>query len=109
MFIYKTTNNINGKIYVGKQSSKRKDYLGSGIVLSHAIKKYGKESFSKEILEECFSFEELNQREIFWIEKLNSRNADVGYNLSIGGDGFSGFTEEMQRKMAEKRISRKYK
>ena len=43
--IYKTTNLITGKIYVGQDSRDNPQYLGSGIILSYAIKKYGKENF----------------------------------------------------------------
>jgi hypothetical protein len=50
--IYKTTNLINGKIYIGKHetSDLNDTYMGSGKVLMNAIKKYGKDSFKKEIL-----------------------------------------------------------
>ena len=54
-FIYITTNNINGKKYIGQKKydkeGKWKTYLGSGIILNRAIKKYGAENFSKEIIE----------------------------------------------------------
>ena len=60
-YIYKITNLINGKIYIGKSircdSYHLKTYFGSGIVINLAIKKYGKENFKKEILE-MISFEE---------------------------------------------------
>lgn len=88
MIIYKTTNTINGKIYVGKDCSNNSKYLGSGSILKSAIKKYGKENFIKEILEECTSPEYLKEREIYWISKLNSRDPLIGYNISPGGDGF---------------------
>lgn len=48
--IYKTTNLINNKIYVGKDSHNDSNYFGSGTILVKAIKKYGKENFKKEIL-----------------------------------------------------------
>jgi len=51
--IYKTTNTINGKIYVGKHNKDNDDYLGSGKLLKRAMKKYGKEYFCLEILERC--------------------------------------------------------
>ena len=52
MFIYKTTNLINGKIYIGKYKGNRKNYLGSGVILKKAIKKYGIENFTREIIED---------------------------------------------------------
>ena len=50
--IYKTTNLINGKIYVGMHSTDNLNdgYLGSGWILKQAIKKYGKENFKREVL-----------------------------------------------------------
>jgi len=87
MIVYKTTNLINNKIYIGRELNQSKSYLGSGIILKQAIKKYGRENFKKDILQICFSVEELNKAEIFWIDKLNSRNNKIGYNMAIGGTG----------------------
>jgi hypothetical protein len=50
VIIYKTTNLINNKIYIGKSNTNNSDYLGSGKRLKLAIKKYGKENFKKEML-----------------------------------------------------------
>lgn len=85
--VYKTTNLINGKIYVGKQENYNKEYLGSGLVLSRAIKKYGKENFEKIILSECLTSKELNNKEIYWIEKLKATDNSIGYNITKGGTG----------------------
>lgn len=63
MVVYKTTNLINGKIYVGKDESMKPHYIGSGYILKKAIKKYGKENFKKDILESCSSREELGEKE----------------------------------------------
>lgn len=85
MIIYKTTNLVNGKIYVGKDKFNNPNYLGSGKVLKQAIKKYGVESFSKEILEVCENESVWLQREQFWIKELNS--IEFGYNIAVGGAG----------------------
>jgi group I intron endonuclease len=87
MIIYKTTNLVNGKIYIGQDSNDNPKYLGSGKILALAIKKYGTDNFKKEILERCISKEQLNVMEIYWIHKLDSMNSNVGYNISIGGHG----------------------
>jgi group I intron endonuclease len=84
MIIYKTTNLINGKIYIGQDSKNNPKYLGSGKIIKLAIKKYGKENFKKEILEYCDTFAELNDREIFWIFNLDSQNKKIGYNILSG-------------------------
>ncbi|MDD5651663.1 MAG: NUMOD3 domain-containing DNA-binding protein [Candidatus Nanoarchaeia archaeon] len=90
--IYKTTNLLNQKIYVGKHYTSDNDgYLGSGKLLKLAIKKYGRENFIRETLELC-TLNNANEREIFWIDKLNTMNRDVGYNITKGGmGGISGF------------------
>ena len=90
MYIYKTTNLLNNKIYIGKRVYRKKDdnwYLGSGVYLKRAIKKYGRENFKKEIIEWCENKTHLCKREIYWINYFNSTNHSIGYNLSLGGDG----------------------
>lgn len=88
--IYKITNKVNGKSYIGqtrytlefrwRQHLHKKD----NTYFHNAIRKYGAENFSLEVLEECPYFN-LNEREIFYIAKYDSFNS--GYNLTIGGDG----------------------
>lgn len=84
--IYKTTNLVNGKIYIGQDSYDNISYLGSGVRLHDAIKKYGKDNFVKEILERCTK-ELLNDREQYWIAFYNSIDPEIGYNLTPGGEG----------------------
>lgn len=81
--VYKTTNTINGKYYIGQHKTNVKEdgYLGSGKRLKKAIKKYGKENFHREILYECRSAKEMNI-----IEKiLVVPDAETNYNLCFGG------------------------
>ncbi len=102
MIIYKTINLINRKIYVGKDSRNKASYYGSGIVLNYAIKKYGKENFKKETLDTAKNFEELNEKEIFWIKELDACNTNIGYNRApggAGGDRSYGFTKETSKKL----------
>lgn len=94
--IYKITNKINNKCYIGqsKNISKRwKNHKNSAYnpneksynyPLYRAFRKYGLENFSFEILEEC-SIKDLNQKEKYYINKFNS--FFNGYNLTLGGDG----------------------
>lgn len=90
-YIYKTTNKINGKIYVGMHRVKYdefdKDYIGSGKHLKYAVEKYGKDSFSCDVIEWCKTEEELSDRERYWITTLDAMNPDIGYNLKEGGIG----------------------
>lgn len=87
MVIYKITNILNNKIYVGKDKRNKLLYFGSGKLINYAIKKYGKHNFKKEILQECQTLKELNESEIYWILKLESYKREIGYNISFGGDG----------------------
>lgn len=107
--IYKTTNKVNGKYYVGahKTSNLEDGYMGSGKRLLRAIEKYGQENFVKEIL---YTFD--NQEQMYAKEKeivneqfVSDKNT---YNLKIGG--FGGwdhvdlsnrvFTEKSRKKMS---------
>jgi group I intron endonuclease len=101
MIIYKTTNLINNKIYIGKDCYNNPKYLGSGLLLNKAIKKYGKGNFKKEIIEHCSTKEHLNEREIYWIEYYNSRDSNIGYNIAKGGHG--GFTKSGYKHSEESR------
>lgn len=94
-YIYKITNKINGKVYIGKtlnsiqkrwrehliDSKKRKCEKRP---LYSAINKYGEENFEIEQIEEC-SHDILNERECYWIEYYSSFKN--GYNATVGGDG----------------------
>lgn len=109
MIVYKTTNLINGKIYVGQDRYNNVLYLGSGLLLHKAIKKYGIENFSKEIIEECFSEKDLNEKEIFWIKTLNSINPSIGYNIAIGGAGGDTISHHPRKDEIGANLSKKLK
>lgn len=102
-YIYKTTNLINGKVYIGQHKSKRFDrnYYGSGILIAEAIKKYGKENFKIELVEECNSKEELNDAEIYWIKKFDAVNNDNYYNIALGGYTQPILTDESHKKQSQ--------
>ena len=84
-FIYLTTNLINHKKYVGAHSTINLNdrYLGSGVLIVKSVKKYGKQNFEFKILEYC-NENELNEKEQFWIAKLNTVYPN-GLNLTTGG------------------------
>jgi hypothetical protein len=87
-YIYKTTNTVNKKYYVGKHSTDDMDdgYLGSGKAFTRVIRKYGKEVFVKEILSFENNSDELNIKEI---EIVNESlvNDPLSYNIALGGQG----------------------
>jgi group I intron endonuclease len=80
MVVYLTTNLTNNKKYIGKDEKNRKSYLGSGITLQKAIKKYGRENFKKEILEYCCNSHHLQEREEYWLSYYNAANDPLFYN-----------------------------
>lgn len=97
MIVYKTTNKLNGKIYIGKDAKNDPNYLGSGILLKQAMKKYGRANFEKEILEYCTPAN-IDEREKYWIEFTQAKQR--GYNLADGGQG-GDLGEYVNRKRAE--------
>lgn len=98
-YVYKITNLVNAKIYVGKHSTDKLDdnYMGSGVVLHQAYQKYGLECFSKEVIQFYNNDVELNQGEIYWIAQFNSTDPNIGYNRTFGGDGGVLTTEVRQK------------
>lgn len=85
MKVYKTTNLVNGKIYIGITNGNNKKYLGSGVLLKVDIKKYGKESFIVETLEDNIDIKDIEEKEKEYIKKFNSTDKELGYNIATGG------------------------
>lgn len=106
--IYKITNLKNNKIYVGQSNDIYRRFQehqtkgeSSRIPVDIAIQKYGKESFTYEVLEEC-DITELNEKETFWIKKLNA--IENGYNCSEGGEQQSIGENNGRSKLTEKNV-----
>jgi hypothetical protein len=87
MIIYKITNLINNKIYIGQSKYNNQYYLGSGLKIKRAITKYGESNFKKEIIDYCESKKEMDEKEIFWIKTYKSTDPTIGYNITNGGQG----------------------
>lgn len=104
--IYKITNLVNNKVYIGKSSQleKRKyqhfydsfyknvNNRNYNMTIHKAIRKYGKENFSFDILEIC-DINKLDQKEQYWISYYNSKCS--GYNESDGGEGVVNLNREL--------------
>ena len=105
--IYKTTNKTNGKFYIGKHQTENinDNYLGSGVALEKAIKKYEKDLFFKEILFIFETEDEMNKKEKeILTEEFIATNKT--YNMGVGGEGGSHFkgkshTTETKQKLSE--------
>lgn len=96
--IYKYTNLINGMVYIGqtKQTLQQRDYkhqiqLNDNTYFHRALKKYGRENFSLELIEDNIPFNKLDEKEKFYIDFFDSfYTTGKGYNLTQGGQWGSG-------------------
>lgn len=106
--LYKTTNLVNNKSYIGIHQTTDLDdgYLGSGLAFKRAIKKYGKENFQREILEYCNSFNELLEKEKHYVNE-NWVGKDDNYNLKTGGQS-SGILSKESREKISATLKQKY-
>ena len=86
--LYKITNLVNGKMYIGQHVTENLDdgYMGSGKIIKLAIKKYGVENFRKEYLGFYEDENELDYMERVFVDETWVSRSDT-YNLSIGGYG----------------------
>jgi hypothetical protein len=107
MEVYVTVNKLNNKKYIGKLISKGPHYLGSGVHLTRAIKKYGKDNFERITLEKVDSKELLAERERYWIEYYDAVNSTEYYNMKEGGDGgWDHLTKDVIDKRTEERYGK---
>ena len=96
MVIYKVTNKINGKCYIGQTiltiNKRKSGHIYKSLKKSDncyfhkAIRKYGKDNFLWEIICECKTKKELNEKEIYYIKQQKSYVKENGYNLTHGGE-----------------------
>lgn len=86
--VYKTTNTVNNKIYVGMHSTDNINdrYMGSGWILKNAIKKYGRDKFVKEVLYVYSNRQEARQMESLIVDEDFCKRLDT-YNTAVGGMG----------------------
>lgn len=115
-YVYKITNLVNNKLYIGITSKSIDDRLKSHILTTYnksnkdcnsifhkAIKKYGKENFVIEELDRNEDWEEIKKLEQFYIKKFNSfigfENSN-GYNSTLGGDGVLGYNTKKVAKVS---------
>lgn len=110
-YIYLTTNLVNGKKYIGRRKSDKflgESYLGSGTYLKNAIKKYGKENFKVELLEKIdTTYEDLVERETYYIILFDAVNSNEFYNQSYGGpkEGFVRGDENIAKSEHARRLN----
>jgi group I intron endonuclease len=111
MIIYKVTNKIDGKCYIGqtigalekrKRGHKTRYRNKQNIYFYNALNKHGWDNFEWEVIEECSSKEEMNEMEFHYIKQYDSFG-NGGYNLSWGGEGKFGYecSDETKKKMSK--------
>ena len=110
-YIYRIANKVNGKTYIGQHKYKKLNdrYMGSGILLAKAKKKYGIGNFTKTILEFDIPNAGLaNDWEQMYI-LFERAKGKAEYNIAPGGLGHIGHhSEETKKKMSKTRTGRKY-
>lgn len=105
--IYRHINKINGKSYVGVTSQKPEDRWAGGKgykgcrIFDSAIQKYGWDNFEHEILEVVSTQQEASEKEKYWIEKYNSAQKGIGYNIEGGGYEHRAISEETRKLKSE--------
>ena len=112
-YVYEITNLINGKKYIGKRSCKcpieEDKYMGSGILLKSAIKKYGIKNFKKDILKICNTEDEAYVYEDLYTLQVNAWVNENYYNLKEGGKGGKTYISESTRMKLKKPKSEEHK
>ncbi len=102
--IYKLTNKLNGMPYVGKTTRdldvRFKEHAKADSYIGRAIRKYGEENFLREVIEECETPEQLDEREIFCIAHFNCKTPN-GYNQTDGGESGWKHTPKTRARMSE--------
>jgi group I intron endonuclease len=111
-FIYKITNKINNKIYIGQTRLSLEERWKAHIkkaqqypnrYLYDAMNHYGYENFIIEKIEECLN-DELDLREQYWISFYNSTDPDIGYNLTNGGGGGNTWSLNQHKDITSEKI-----
>lgn len=104
MTVYLITNLLNGKQYIGQTISCYKarwqNHCKKGNALHSAIKKYGRKSFRVQVLDTAYTLDELNAKELFWVNEMNCY-APKGYNIAIPGNN-RRVAESTKKLMSEK-------
>lgn len=116
--VYKITNKVTGKIYIGitNQGSGARyrhhwyeSRIGEPSPIHRSMNKYGEDNFTLEIIDFADTYEELKEKEKYYIKEYDSMNREKGYNLTEGGDGTFGrmHSEETKDKIRQKAVGRK--
>ena len=110
--IYKTTNLVNGRIYIGQHwcdTDEFDGYLGSGVSLTNENKRYVRKNFKRETLRVCDTQLQLDAWEMLYIKKFDSANKKIGYNILPGSANKFGSGSPMLIPEVAAKVSRSLK
>lgn len=103
MIIYKVTNTLNQKVYIGQTIKSLNvrwsthGYRTKNTYFANSIRRYGKENFIIEEIDRASNREELNEKEVYWIQFYDSTNKDKGYNIEPGGGSHKKSPETIEK------------
>lgn len=112
MIIYKITNDVNNKVYIGQTvhtlAQRKKGYENETNyrtreprLIIRAMRKYGLEHFHFEGIDTAETTKELDEKERYWIQYYTSCDTSLGYNMARGGNSVGKHSEETKRKISE--------
>ena len=119
MYIYIIENKINNMWYVGKRmqsvhSNDFNKYYGSGVRIIKAIKEFGKDNFTKKVLEICNNKNGLAEKEIYWIKKTLQENKYETYNILLESNyigrelGFKQSSDHIKKRVCARKNANTY-
>jgi group I intron endonuclease len=111
--VYKFTNKVSGKIYVGVTTKTLNERLLAHLyrgnleksAFQKALKKYGVDGFLAEVIDTASSKEELFEKETYWIKTLDCISPK-GYNLTVGGGGIVEMLPEIREKISRSKTGK---
>lgn len=115
-YLYKIMNLFDGKVYIGQSTNPivrwRRHKSDAKLnnknnYLYNAIRKYGIQNFSFEIIVQSKTLEDIDAAEILCIEQYKSSNNNYGYNIALGGNGKRIVSEQTKLKISQSRIGKK--
>jgi group I intron endonuclease len=113
MIIYKLTNKINGKVYIGQTVQELEKRFKAhykhkaNTYIKNAILYYGVDNFEREVIDTATNIEELNEKEAYWIFYYHSTDRQKGYNRESGGKNYT--VNDETRKLMSEAHKRRYK